>query len=137
MTTLRKVATVFAALTLLIGISLVVAAEDQPMKVGKTGEIVFTSETQVGDVTLKPGHYRFQHRVDGGDHYVKFTELKMSQDNHAYGTHITNKEAGEIKCNVEPMQAKAKQTAIYNDMSGGVERVTRIEIKGENVAHVF
>lgn len=137
MTTLRKVATVFAALTLLIGVSLVAAAEDKPMIVGKTGDIVFTSETQVGDVTLKPGHYRFQHRTDGGEHYVKFTELMMSQNNHAAGSLMDIKEAGVISCKVESMPAKAKRTAIYSDTSSGVKRVTRIEVEGEKVAHVF
>lgn len=113
------------------------AADQQVIKVGKKGEAVFTEPTQIGDVTLKPGHYRFQHRVQGDDHLVSFTELLMSQGNHVTGTTLGAKDSGEIKCRVEPMDKKATQTAVFESTEGGVLRITRIEIKGENVAHVF
>ena len=43
----------------------------------------------------------------------------------------------EIKCTVEPLSQKVKQTAVYIDNASGTRRVTRIEVAGENVAHVF
>ena len=55
-----------ATATLWINTSAAIAAEhEHAMKVGKTGEVTFDKETKVGDVTLKPGRYKFQHRVEG------------------------------------------------------------------------
>ena len=118
-------------------ISVATAADQQVVKVGKKGEAVFTEPTQIGDVTLKPGHYRFQHRVQGDDHLVSFTQLLMSQGNHVTGTTLGAKDSGEIKCRVEPMDKKASETRVTMSTEGGVHRITRIEIAGENVAHVF
>jgi len=43
----------------------------------------------------------------------------------------------EIKCKMEPLNQKATQTTVSFSEEGGARRVTRIEIAGENVAHVF
>lgn len=43
----------------------------------------------------------------------------------------------EIKCKIEPLNQKVQQTAVTISTEGGVRRVTRIEVAGENVAHVF
>lgn len=128
------VALMVASLTF---INAATAADQQVTKVGKKGDTLFTEPTQIGDVTLKPGHYRFQHRVEGNDHFVSFTELQMSQANHVTGSQIGTKKSGEINCRVEPLDKKLTKTAIYSDSSSGVKKVTRIEVKGENVAHVF
>lgn len=109
---------------------------NQVLKVGKKGDLVFAKATQVGDITLKPGHYSFQHRVVDGQHFVEFTELQMAQGRHSTGYLLGAKPAGEIQCTVEPLKAKAKQTSIFFETSGGVQKVTRIEIAGENVAHI-
>lgn len=116
------------------------AADQQVIKVGKKGEVVFDHPTQVGDVTLPPGHYIFQHRVSGSDHFVKFVGAKEMQ--HAGSVMTTPMQVGpttskEIKCTVEPLNHKVKETAVYSDNSSGTRKVTRIEVAGENVAHVF
>lgn len=45
--------------------------------------------------------------------------------------------SGEVKCRLEPMSAMASQTAVTVSTQGGVRRITRIEIQGENVANVL
>ncbi len=110
---------------------------EQVIKVGKKGEVLLTDTTQIGELTLKPGHYRFQHRLAGDVHFVKFTELQMSQGRHATGTTTNAKEAGEVKCAIEPVKSKVITTSIYSETAGGVQKVTRIVVAGENVAHVF
>lgn len=130
-------AIVAAMLASLMFTNVATAADQQVVKIGKKGEAVFNEPTQIGDVTLKPGHYRFQHRVAGNDHMVSFTELIMFQGNHVTGSTIGAKDSGEIKCRVEPMDNKATQTAVFLNTEGGGRRITRIEIKGENVVHVF
>lgn len=135
---LRMLAVAFMALTLVVSTgSALAAGAENVIKVGKKGDVVFSEPTQIGDITLKPGHYLFQHRVAGDEHFVKFTELMMSQGRHPSGMTTGAKDIGEIKCTVEPMKSKVTQTAIYSDTSGGVKKITRIEVAGENVAHVF
>lgn len=109
----------------------------QEIKAGKKGDIVLSETTQVGDITLKPGHYLLQHRVSDGQHFVKFTELEMSRGRHPDGATTGAKDAGEVKCTVQPLKEKVTQTAVYIDTAGGVRKVTRIEVAGENVTHVF
>ena len=131
-----------AAMTavLLLNIAFAFAANEQVIKVGKKGDVTFNEPTQVGDITLPPGHYVFQHRVSGDDHFVNFVGAK---EMHHTGSSMTMPmQTGptthkEIKCTVEPLNQKVKQTAIHSDNSSGMRKVTRIEVAGENVAHVF
>jgi hypothetical protein len=125
---------------LLLTVAVASAADEQVIKVGKKGEVVFRQATQVGDTTLPPGHYVFQHRVSGDQHFVKFVGAKEME--HSGSSMTTPMRMGstttqEIKCRVDPMSAKAKLTAVTVSTEGGVRRITRIEIAGENVAHVF
>ena len=125
-------------LTLLVNVTVAAAADQQVIKVGKKGEMMFDEETRIGDLTLKPGHYQIQHRVDGADHVVHFTELKGKHRNPYYESGATGEaHPGEVKCRLEPMNAKASETKVNISTEEGVRRITRIEIAGENVAHVF
>lgn len=134
-------------LVLLLGLTLAVtfsiavgraADHDHDMEIGKKGDFMFYQEMRVGDVTLPPGHYRFQHRVDGSEHYVQFTAMKGMHD----GTTVERppsrlEDVGEIKCRVEPVDSKVKATTIRWTKTGEAGRINRIEVKGETVAHVF
>lgn len=132
---------VMLAATLVLGTTVAAAADQQVIKVGKKGEVTFDQPTQVGDVTLPAGHYIFQHRVSGEDHFIKFAGAKeMQHSNVTAGMppmqmgRTTN---NEIKCSVEPLNQKVTEQRITISTEGGVRRVTRIEVAGENVAHVF
>jgi hypothetical protein len=122
----------------LLFISVAAAADQQIIKVGKKGEVMFDQETKIGDITLKPGHYQIQHRVEGSDHLVHFTEFKgMHQRFQSWGSPSGLAHPGEVKCSLEPLQAKVSQTRVMLNMANEERRITRIEIAGENVAHVF
>lgn len=130
------VLTAMVASLLLVNVA--VAANPQVIKVGKKGDIMFDQETKIGDLTLKPGHYQIQHRVDGSDHVVHFTEFKgMHNGFQNWSGPSGLAHPGEVKCNLETLQAKASQTRVTLDTANGERRITRIEIVGENVAHVF
>lgn len=125
-----------AAATLLIYSGAAIAAEhEHQLKVGKTGEVTFHKETKVGDMTLKPGRYKFQHRVEGDDHFVHFTEWTKPYP--AGGTGAPMAHPGEMKCKIEPLSKKVSQTTIYTVDEGAFQRLTKVEVGGENVAHVF
>jgi hypothetical protein len=118
-------------------VNVAAAADQQVIKVGKKGEIMFDQETKVGDVTLKPGHYQLQHRVEGSDHLVHFTEFKGMHGYTKWSGPSGIAHPGEVKCRLEPLPAKASQTQVTLNTANGERRITRIEIAGENVVHVF
>jgi hypothetical protein len=131
--------TVAALLTLTSSFAMAQGGE-QVLKVGKKGDIHFDEPTAVGDIVLGPGHYQFQHRVANGEHYIDFIELKhigQSGEHHTNQAVIGAAHPGGAKCKLEPLSKKSDETKIYVDTSSGQRRITRIEIRGENVAHLF
>ena len=129
---------VLAGMVVLNTIPAVAAKHEQTLKVGKNGDITLTKETMVGDMMLKPGRYKIQHRVEGEDHFIHFTEVTKANDLYgAGGGGVPKAHPGEVKCKLEPLSKKAEATAVYTDSEGGMNRVTKVEIAGENVAHLF
>lgn len=110
---------------------------EQALKVGKKDDVSFKGETLVGEMRLKPGRYQLQHRVDGSDHFVHFTELTKGYGASGSGGGAAKAHPGEVKCRLEPLDQKVSKTAIYTRKEGETERVTKVLIGGENVAHVF
>ncbi len=125
-----------AAATLLFYSGAAIAAQhEHALKVGKTGQVTFDKETKVGDMTLKPGRYKFQHRVEGSEHFVHFTEWTKPYPSGSSGTPTAH--PGEAKCKLEPLSKKVSQTRIYTVDEGTARRLTKVEVGGENVAHLF
>lgn len=134
----RFLLSLFAAMATLLfytGSAATAAEHEHALKVGKTGEVTFDKETKVGDITLKPGRYKLQHRVEGSDHFVHFTEWTKGGYVGASGTPKAH--PGEAKCRLEPLSKKVSRTAIYTVDEGAVSRLTKVEVGGENVAHLF
>lgn len=112
-----------------------VTQQEKALKVGKAGDVQFRSETMVGDLKLQPGRYKIQHRVSGDEHFVHFTEVTKETPSSGGGATVAH--PGEVKCKVEPLDKKVRTTAVYTTKEGAIERVTKVLIEGENVAHVF
>lgn len=114
----------------------------ETLKTGKRGEITLKQPTKVGDITLQPDTYVVQHRVSGNDHFVRFVELKQIEVQGAaageatYSTYTEADKAGEVKCSVEPAGQTFGSTSV-TITEDGVARITKVEIKGENVVHVL
>lgn len=128
---------VAVALLLLASSAVAQHEHGQVLKVGKKGEMKFDKETRIGDVVLKPGLYTFQHRVDGEDHFVHFTQVTEPSYYSKIGGGAPKAHPGEVKCRLEPLPKKASRTEVHIDAEGGVSRITKIIVGGENVAHVF
>ena len=148
----RSISFVFAAAFLLVAGSLRAAQHEHKtaaLSVGKTGEVTFTTETQIGGITLKPGRYFLDHRVEGTTtprkvvaHYIHFTEVtpEEHQRRQAVRDAISGHPVahpGEIECEVEALPKNAAATKVFTTTEDGIRRITRIEIAGENVAHIF
>ena len=114
---------------------------EQALKVGKKGDVEFRVQTVVGEMKFQPGRYLLQHRVDGDAHFVHFTEIsKGLPQGHArvgYGRDAPIAHPGEVQCRLEPLDEKVSTTAIHTVQEGEASRVTKVFIRGENVAHVF
>lgn len=118
------------------GIAARVHNHERAMKVGKTGEITFDKETKVGDMTLKPGRYRFQHRVEGADHFIHFTDWTTPGPfDHSSGAPKAH--PGEVNCRLEMLNKRVVSTTVFLTSEGDGVRVTKIEVAGENFAHLF
>ena len=119
------------------------------LAVGSKGDVTFTSEVRIADVVLKPGRYYIEHRVEGSvlprrieTHYIHFTEVTQQehQRREAVRDSISGKtiaHPGEIECELEALKGKASKTTVFTTTDDGIRRITRIEIAGENVAHIF
>lgn len=138
---------------LLLGVGALTAAQQEhktkELAIGPTGEVTLTTETRIADITLKPGRYYIDHRVEGtlqprrvSGHYVHFTEMTAQEHQKRQGARnaigeYTVAHPGEIQCVLEALTKKAAKTTVFAATENGVNRITRIEITGEDVAHVF
>lgn len=127
-----------AALLMLTSSFAMAQGKEQVLKVGKNGKIELSEETMVGDLKLKAGPYKVQHRVAGSDHFIHFIELTKPSPYYKTGSEGTPKShPGEVMCKIQPLNEKVTQTAVYLNKEDGMMRITRIDISGENVAHLF
>jgi hypothetical protein len=143
--TLRS-STGIAAVALLLFVG-VAAAQRQPaahmdkLAAGKNGDVTFTTETRLADITLKPGRYFIQHRLDGTAHYVHLTEVTSKLPLKRRASDAIGEETiahpGEVECELEPLNKKAGKTSVFTTKENGMSRIVRIEIAGEDVAHIF
>lgn len=112
---------------------------EHSLMVGEKGEITLKKSTRIGNRELQPGIYVVQHRSSGGNHFVRFVELERVK-HWDPGTQLTYTEAdkaGEIKCRVEPAGAPSKETTVFMAPDAGLDRITKVVIKGEDVVHIF
>jgi hypothetical protein len=105
--------------------------------VGKQGWITLKADTKFGDTLLKAGVYYVQHEVSAGSHGVAFQRVGdpvlalQYSDEGTVGPPVT------AQCRLESLPARVKRTTITTVPDGIMHRIAKIEIKGENVAHIF
>lgn len=123
---------------LLLNAALAFAASQSATKIGKQGDIWLSRETKIGDLTLKAGHYQVQHETaNGAQHVLSFQQLgdpdlALQNSDMAFVG-----EPAVVSCTLETLDARAKHTRVTTVPDGNERRITRVEIKGETVAHVF
>lgn len=110
------------------------AKEGEAIRVGKTASLNFAHETQVGDVMFQPGDYTVRHRVVEGAQYMVF---QRTEDNPYVGTTDDVGKPQRVQCRMEPLNKKVSGTMASFNPDGGFDRLTAIEIAGENVEHLF
>lgn len=110
------------------------AKTGEATRVGRTATINFAHETQVGDVMFKPGDYTVRHRVVGSDHFMVFQRTEESPSG---GASYDVGKPQQVQCNVESLAAKVSDTTASFEPEGNIDKLTKIEVAGENVQHLF
>ncbi len=99
------------------------------LRIGDDGAVTFPGPTAVGDWLLKPGSYRLEHAVEGGEHFIAFISSEALP---------AGAPAVRVRCRLEALKKPAKKTEVYALVSGGgARRVDWIRVQGESVAHLF
>ena len=108
----------------------------EKVRVNDQAEVKFSSDTRVGELSLKRGKYRLKHVVEGEEHFIAFT--RIDQPGKQADPAKANREALRARCRLEPLGKPAKQTEFYTTVSvRGDRTVERLQVQGENVKHVF
>ena len=101
----------------------------EKLRVGADGSVTFKGAAILGNRLIPPGTYRFEHSVEGSEHFVQFRGIGASPD---------SPPMARVACRLERLKKPAKKTEVYALVnSAGVRELDRIQIQGEDVKHVF
>ncbi len=117
----------FMALLMLVSTAGLVMAELNQYGVAETQTLTFSDPIKVGDVVLPQGEYRVQHKMEGENHLMVFTQLRVSRPVEA-----------RAKCELVKLPSKADRTeVIYLLNDGSVHVLREITFRGDTAKHVF
>ncbi len=105
--------------------------------IGKQGWVTIRSATKFGDTVLKPGTYSIEHERVGGTHLVTLQQLGDPNLALQYSDQAFVSQPVSAPCELEKLPGRAKKTVVTVVPDGTGQRITKIEIKGETVAHEF
>lgn len=122
----------------------VAAAQTTSRPIGKNGDVEFTEAVTVGATVLPPGHYRFKHSFQNGQHYLLINRQRMTipgpagaGTNRHYGGG-KGTEVARVPCDVVLLDAAVKQTEVHTvRQADGSQIVTQIRIAGEGASHLL
>ncbi len=127
---------------LLLAIS-AVAETKTAIESNEDGELTLTQPTRVGNLTLQPDTYVVKDHASHGQHFIRFMHVKKSKDlrtTRAFTGWVTNTElikAGDVKCRLQPLGAKAETTALTITSEDGTPRISQLTIRGKKAVYVF
>ncbi len=110
------------------------ASQKNGDRVGKTASITLDRETQVGDVVLQPGEYTVQHRA-AGDHDIMVFQRTKTTPYNSIGYAVGKPQ--QVQCRMEPLAGKVLDTTVSFDAESKVAKLSKIDIAGETVEHLF
>lgn len=131
----KRFVAVVSMLIVLTGALAFASDKIAPGKVASKAEIWLPVKTRFSGFALPAGQYVLQHRVEGSDHIMTFVQLGTR--NHSVSSRTHGLMPVMVRCKLEPLAAKASETAFYSVAEDGTNRAIKLEIKGENVAHIF
>ena len=103
----------------------------EKLGVNKDGEVKLPDDARVGYAFLKRGTYRFEHVVQGEEHFIAFKRVNESAVE-------AEEQIVRVRCRLEPLNKPAKHTEFFSTVTAkGTRTIERVQIQGENVKHVF
>jgi len=136
----------FAAITSTLATFGVVAlsAQTASLPLGKNGDAEFTEAITVGTTALQPGHYRFKHTMQDGQHYLVISRQQTVMSPHggsgSYRHYGAGKgtEVARVLCQLVQLDAKIKATELHiRKQQDGSRALTQIRIRGEGTGHLL
>ena len=134
---MKRIAKVTAAMVFVLAFGLSGVAHDGPhvgpdgevFNVGKNGDVKIGMDVVIGDVLVKKGKYRFEHRVDGDAHILVLTGLepKSGIEVPVHAIHM------RFFVSKDPVRKSALFAERLRDRS---YRVNVIQIAGESGDHI-
>ena len=95
----------------------------QPAGFKGTRTVVLTEKAKVGTQVLAAGEYKVTHAMEGAEHIMVFKQGKQEY---------------RVKCNMEPLSAKAGADQFWYEPDGSGPRVLQaIVFRGDTVRHVI
>jgi hypothetical protein len=118
----------------------VAAAQSASIPIGKNGDVELIEAVTVGPTVLQPGHYRFKHTVQNGQHYLlvgrQQTVASTAPSRHSGAG--GSLEVARIPCQLVQLDGKAKQTELHTrTQPDGSRLLTQIRIEGEGAGHLL
>ncbi len=121
----KRMFVILMAAIVVIGCSLMVSAKDQMEGVALKQTINLTMPTVVGGTLLPQGEYKINHEMQGTEHIMIFTK-------------VGGKAGAKAKCNLVPLNGKAKTTEFRYSENAKNERVlTEMQFQGDTSKHML
>ena len=113
-----------------------VSAQSQSIRIGKSGQIELAQETRLGTALLRPGHYKVQHAVIDGQHYVVVREqIRPTRRHRAF---ITGSEVTRVPCRIVTLDKPPRSSSVYwTRGQDGYATITEIRIADEPAGHII
>ena len=122
---LQKRMFVILAALIVLGVATMLAATDSMTGVALKQEITLSSPTVVGGTLLPAGDYHVTHEMQGSEHVMIFKK-------------VGGKAEVKAKCNLVPLDAKAKTTEQRFTENAKNERVlVEMQFRGDTSKHVL
>lgn len=124
-----------AVAVLTIG-NIIAFAESGPV-VRKEAWVTITKNTEFGGAILKPGYYLVEDTISGGTHWISFRKAGDPGLALQYSDKAFAGDAVFETCSVRELPYTSKKTKLVTAPDGANQRISALEIKGENILHVF
>ncbi len=109
-------------LVMLVGVGVMMWAQE-PAGFKGTRTVVLTEKAKVGAQVLPAGEYKVTHAMEGSEHIMVFKQGKQEY---------------RVKCNLEPLNAKATATQLWFQPDNSGDRILQAMVfRGDTVRHVL
>lgn len=117
--------------------SVLALARQNDSVTGKEGWVTINRDTMFGDVVLKPGFYLVTDETSGTSHRVSFHKAGDPNLALQYSDKAFEGDPVIRNCSIQAATGIFKKTKIVTVSDGSIQHLTQLQIKGEDVIHVF